>query len=73
MLSSDGDGDDFASTCEREIAFATHHAIHHNAMIRVSLTAAGLSLPKDFGMAPSTSNFLNSAQQQQRQQEGSDR
>ena len=49
------------STVARELGFATHHAIHHLALMRIiAIQTAGLSahdLPSDFGKAPSTLQF----------------
>ncbi|KAI9327152.1 hypothetical protein DFJ73DRAFT_665791 [Zopfochytrium polystomum] len=43
------------STVGREVWFVTHHAIHHAAMIKVICSnELGISLPPEFGVAPST-------------------
>lgn len=54
MVGCDGRCADLASTFARELAFASHHAFHHQAMIR--LIAEDLDAPIDpaFGKAPST-------------------
>ena len=59
MLSADGHEIDFKSTFSRELAFAVHHCIHHNALSMVLLRHhfPERSVPKGFGMAPSTANF----------------
>ena len=62
MLAADGHECVLPSTLEREMAFAVHHGIHHNALVKL-LIAHNFPdlLPKlaaDFGMAPSTSNYL---------------
>lgn len=57
MVSSDGELTDARSTLVRELAFATHHAIHHNAMIASIARTANLNLSPDFGKAPSTVNY----------------
>jgi len=59
MLSADGREFDFESTFSRELAFAVHHCIHHNALSKVLLRHhfPALSVPDRFGMAPSTANF----------------
>ncbi|KAG3017150.1 hypothetical protein PC121_g795 [Phytophthora cactorum] len=59
MLSADGREFDFESTFSRELAFAVHHCIHHNALSKVLLRHhfPELSVPDGFGMAPSTANF----------------
>ncbi|GMF42439.1 unnamed protein product [Phytophthora fragariaefolia] len=59
MLSADGREVDFESTFSRELAFAVHHCIHHNALSKVLLRHhfPELRVPDGFGMAPSTTNF----------------
>ena len=62
MMSSDAKNppQEFNSTFSRELAFAVHHAIHHNAYVRLALqhTIAELPpLPPDFGLAPATAAF----------------
>lgn len=59
MLSADGHEFNFESTFSRELAFAVHHCIHHNALSKVLLRHhfPELSVPEGFGMAPSTANF----------------
>ncbi|POM77402.1 Hypothetical protein PHPALM_5220 [Phytophthora palmivora] len=59
MLSADGREFDFQSTFSRELAFAVHHCIHHNALSKVLLRHhfPQLSVPDGFGLAPSTANF----------------
>ncbi|CAI5711220.1 unnamed protein product [Peronospora destructor] len=61
MLSADGHEVDFKSTFGRELAFAAHHCIHHNALSKVLLRHhfPERSVPKSFGMAPSTANFYS--------------
>lgn len=54
MLSPDGQQTELTSSFARELAFATHHAIHHNAMISVILREMGITPPSDFGKAPSS-------------------
>jgi hypothetical protein len=55
MLDATGAEETFESTLGRELAFCTHHAIHHNAMIAVITRGLGVTLPGDgFGVAPST-------------------
>jgi uncharacterized damage-inducible protein DinB len=48
------------STLARELAFATHHAVHHQAMIGTIARGEGKSVPEDFGKAPSTSHHEKS-------------
>jgi hypothetical protein len=43
------------STIAREIAFATHHAVHHQAMMRaIAKELQAECLDASFGVAPST-------------------
>ncbi len=42
------------STRDREIQFILSHTIHHLALISYILTERGVSVPPDFGFAPST-------------------
>jgi hypothetical protein len=60
MLSADGAERDFRSTLGRELAFASHHAVHHHAMIQVIAGELGLPVPDGFGKAPATLNFEHS-------------
>lgn len=57
MLSASGDTADLRTTRARELAFAMHHAIHHNAMIAVIARELGINVPDGFGKAPSTIEF----------------
>ena len=57
MLSSDGLESDLQTTIGRELAFATHHAIHHHAMIKSIAEEFDSCCPESFGRAPSTVNF----------------
>jgi hypothetical protein len=45
------------SSVSRELQTLSSHTIHHFALIAVTLTAHGVSLDPDFGMAPSTIRF----------------
>lgn len=54
MLTSMGDCASLGSTLAREVAFATHHAVHHLAMIRAIAGEFGIEPPAGFGVAPST-------------------
>jgi len=42
------------STLGRELSFVISHTIHHNAVIGVFARTMDVSLPADFGFAPST-------------------
>lgn len=62
-LSSDGKTcAAFESTVARELWFVAHHSIHHQAMIKLIAECHPSdelrnTLPKDFGLAPSTAAF----------------
>jgi len=59
MCACDGACADLGSTRAREVFFAMHHAIHHNAILGAIATELGFDLPEGFGKAPSTINFEN--------------
>lgn len=44
----------------RELEFLQSHTIHHYALIEAKLVSFGVSVPKDFGVAPSTLEFWKS-------------
>lgn len=54
MLTADGALASLDSTAARELAFATHHAVHHHAMMAAIAGTLGLTPPAGFGTAPST-------------------
>jgi hypothetical protein len=54
MLTSDGVDAELGSTLGRELAFATHHAVHHHAMLGAIAAELGVATPPEFGKAPST-------------------
>ena len=54
MLTASGDAVTGWSTLGRELAFVTSHTIHHQAMIAVLLSLAGLDVPEHLGLAPAT-------------------
>lgn len=60
MLSGKGDQTELSSTVARELAFATHHAIHHHAMLKTIASEFGILTDSDFGKAPSTVNYERS-------------
>jgi hypothetical protein len=41
----------------RELLFVAGHAIHHFAILKPALTAAGVPVPPDFGKAPGTVQY----------------
>lgn len=56
MVSGDGAETELVSSLARELAFATHHAVHHQAMMRAIAGEFGVEASADFGKAPSTIN-----------------
>lgn len=54
MLTGDGACTELKTSVARELAFATHHAVHHNAMINAICGMGGVCTPDGFGKAPST-------------------
>jgi DinB family protein len=57
MCSGDGQCAELGTTRAREIFFALHHAIHHNAILKAIAGEHGIELDECFGTAPSTINF----------------
>lgn len=57
MISCDGREAELPSTFGRELAFASHHAVHHHAMIRSIVEEFDHTVTPDFGKAPSTIHF----------------
>jgi len=57
MVSGDGQEAELRSTLGRELAFATHHAVHHQAMMQAIAREFGLEAAGGFGKAPSTLKF----------------
>ncbi len=57
MVTTDGQTADLGSTKARELFFAMHHAIHHNALIKAIGSEMGIECDDCFGKAPSTINF----------------
>ncbi len=54
MVSADGAECETGSTLGRELVFATHHAVHHQAMIGAICRELGVPVDEGFGKAPST-------------------
>lgn len=50
----DSEPEEVRSTFAREIMFSVGHAIHHYAIIKLVCAGAGVQLPNEFGVAPST-------------------
>ncbi len=57
MVAADGTSLELSSTLGRELAFATHHAVHHQAMIAAIARELGSPVDVRFGRAPSTLHF----------------
>jgi len=54
MLTAGGEAVTGWSTLGRELAFVSSHTIHHEAMIAVLLSLAGVEIPDRLGFAPTT-------------------
>jgi uncharacterized damage-inducible protein DinB len=61
MVDAGGGEAELQSSLGRELAFATHHAVHHQAMMRAIAEEFGAALHADFGKAPSTINHEQGA------------
>lgn len=57
MLTAAGDETEIGSTLDRELAFASHHAVHHHAMMVAICHEMKQPVLPGFGKAPSTLNF----------------
>ena len=60
LVRIEGEGDDPAwagSSRARELGFLVNHTVHHCALISVICRATGVTVPADFGVAPSTLRF----------------
>jgi len=49
------------SNVAREVMFCVGHAIHHYAILKLLCAGAGVDLPYEFGIAPSTLKHLETA------------
>ena len=56
MVAGDGSCATLSTTIGRELAFATHHGVHHQAMMRAIAGEFGVDVSPTFGKAPSTIN-----------------
>jgi hypothetical protein len=54
LLDGEGREVELQSTLGRELAFATHHALHHQAMMKAIAAEFGVHLDESFGTSPST-------------------
>lgn len=57
MVAADGSEVELGSTLARELAFASHHAIHHHAMLGAIASELGVQVSPEFGKAPSTISY----------------
>lgn len=62
MVAGDGTETELTSTLARELAFATHHAVHHQAMLGAMAGEFGLVVGAEFGKAPSTISYERARQ-----------
>ena len=51
------DAVEIPTSVARELAFSISHAVHHYALIRLLCAAQQVSLPMEFGVAPSTLKY----------------
>lgn len=51
-----------ATTFGREVMFAVSHAIHHHALIAMICGLRKIPVPQNFGMAPSTIEYLKTSE-----------
>jgi len=49
------------TTLQRELIFAASHAVHHYALIAISIQMQDLKLDKNFGIAPATASYLRNS------------
>lgn len=49
---------EITSTLERELIFASSHAVHHFALIAMIAKLQGADVPKSAGLAPATASFI---------------
>jgi hypothetical protein len=54
----DSDAEPVRSNLAREVMFCVGHAIHHYALLKLLCAGVGVSLPFEFGVAPSTLKHL---------------
>jgi len=53
----DAEAESIGSTVGREIAYSVGHAIHHFAIVRLLCAELDVSVPSEFGIAPSTLKY----------------
>jgi len=61
-VSGDGDVVNVPTSVGRELIFCISHTIHHNAIIGAMVRTLGLSVPADFGYAPSTLLYMQQSE-----------
>lgn len=61
MVSGDGAEAELGSTLARELAFVSHHAVHHHAMLGAIAAEHGIVVDGEFGRAPSTVSYERSS------------
>ncbi|MGA6951994.1 MAG: hypothetical protein WBY96_13425 [Candidatus Sulfotelmatobacter sp.] len=54
----DDDLEGVPSNVAREVMFCIGHAIHHYAILKLLCSGVGVTLPREFGIAPSTLKHL---------------
>ncbi len=54
MVNGEGAEAELGSTLGRELAFVSHHAVHHHAMLGAIAAEHGIVVDGEFGRAPST-------------------
>ena len=57
---SSPDGNVISSTVGRELQYLLDHTIHHYAIIAIILKAQSITVPEEFGVAPSTLKYWES-------------
>ncbi len=54
----ENDSEGAPSNVAREVMFCIGHAIHHYAILKLLCSGVGMTLPREFGIAPSTLKHL---------------
>ena len=54
-----GNGFELSTNFWRELAFVSHHGVHHMAVMKVMCQNHGLALPENVGVAPATQNEVD--------------
>lgn len=61
VIAADGGNVNVATSFERELLFVFSHTVHHCALMAFVAQLQGAPVPEDFGYAPATLHFLNTA------------